>query len=148
MEQLSITYSPRGFRVLCFPCNQFMDQEPWPEPQIKEFITENWPNLNAAMFSKIEVNGKDTHPVYNFLKEALPGDITWNFASKFVIGRDGIPVQRFDSAQRWKEIEECIKMELDKEYQVDEDQDEEKESAVGAPKEIAAVTSESVVESK
>ena len=95
-----------------------MGQEPWPEPEIKEFVTTKWPNLNAELFSKIEVNGKDTHPVYQFLKGALPGDISWNFASKFVIGRDGIPVQRFDSSQSWQDIEQCIKRELDKEYEV------------------------------
>jgi len=97
-----------------------MGQEPWPEPEIKQFVTESWPQLNAVLFSKINVNGKETHPVYTFLKKALPGDINWNFASKFIIGRDGIPVQRFDSKQSWDDIEQCIKSELDKEYKVDD----------------------------
>ena len=77
-------------------------------------MTSNWPNLDVELFEKIDVNGDNTHPVYLYLKQVFPGDIQWNFASKFVIGRDGIPSERFDSSQSWKDIEQKIKEELDK----------------------------------
>lgn len=92
-----------------FPCNQFGGQEPKDEPAIKQFVTSKF-NVQFPMFSKIDVNGDNTHPVYQFLKGeqgAFPGDITWNFASKFLVDRNGIPVKRYER-QDWSEIEEDI----------------------------------------
>jgi len=114
MRDLSVRYSPQGFRVLCFPCNEFLSQEPWKEAEIKEWVTNKWPKLNPVLFSKVNVNGDNEHAVFTFLKKCFPGDVVWNFASKFVIGRDGIPVQRFDKKQGWDEIEKCIVEELAK----------------------------------
>jgi glutathione peroxidase len=59
------------------------------------------------MFSKIDVNGDNTHPVYQFLKECFPGDIAWNFKAKFLVDRTGTPVRRFGK-ESWEEIEEAL----------------------------------------
>ncbi|ETO07126.1 glutathione peroxidase [Reticulomyxa filosa] len=114
LEELSLKYRDKGLEILCFPSNQFAGQEPWPEPQIEAFVRDNWPKLHERMhlFSKIDVNGDDTHPVYRWLKESFPGDIRWNFATKFLIDHDGKPVKRFDQKQGWDEIEETINTEL------------------------------------
>lgn len=99
LEALYKKYQAKGFVVLGFPCNQFMGQEPGTEAEIMEFCTTNY-GVTFPMFSKIEVNGDGTHPLYKFLRKTLPGtgsksDIEWNFA-KFLIGRDGKPVERFN----------------------------------------------------
>jgi len=112
MQELSVKYYEAGLRVLCFPCNQFLSQEPWTEKEIKEWVTGQWPKLQPQMFGKIEVNGDNTHKVYKYLKTVFPGDINWNFATKFVVGRNGLAVARFDKNQTWQEIEKCIQKEL------------------------------------
>lgn len=99
LEELNKKYKDKGFVILGFPCNQFMGQEPGTEAEIMEFCTVNY-GVTFPMFSKIEVNGDGTHPLYQYLRKQLPGsgsksDIEWNFA-KFLIGRDGIPVERFN----------------------------------------------------
>lgn len=122
-----IKYESKGLRMLCFPCNQFLGQEPWTEKEIKEWVTGKWPKLNPTMFSKISVNGDDVDKTYKYLKTCFPGDINWNFATKFVVGKDGIPVQRFDKNQTWEQIEQCIQTELDKSYQDDDNKDDDKQ---------------------
>lgn len=99
LEALYKKYKDKGFVILGFPCNQFMGQEPGTEAEILEFCTVNY-GVTFPLFSKIEVNGDGTHPLYQFLKKKLPGtgskpDIEWNFA-KFLIDRDGKPVERFN----------------------------------------------------
>mmetsp|Transcript_60339 Transcript_60339/g.95806 ORF Transcript_60339/g.95806 Transcript_60339/m.95806 type:complete len:119 (-) Transcript_60339:273-629(-) len=114
MQALAVKYGDRGYQTFCFPSNQFGQQEPWQHAEIQKFVTTNWPDLNAVLFEKIDVNGGDTHPVFVYLKGVYEGDITWNFASKFVIGRDGIPSARFDSSETWEQIEAKIEEELNK----------------------------------
>jgi len=114
MQRLAVQYGDQKYKTFCFPSNQFGGQEPWDHPKVQKFVNDGWPNLNAELFEKIKVNGDDTHPVYSFLKGVYPGDIGWNFASKFIIGRDGIPCARFDSSQTWEDIENKIKEELAK----------------------------------
>ena len=86
-----------GLRILGFPCNQFGSQEPGTNEEIKEFATSNY-NVTFDMFSKIDVNGDDTHPLWVFLKAKQGGflmdRIKWNF-TKFVIDKEGLPVARF-----------------------------------------------------
>lgn len=99
LEALYKKYKDKGFVILGFPCNQFMGQEPGTEAEILKFCTVNY-GVTFPMFSKIEVNGEGTHPLYQFLKKKLPGaggksDIEWNFA-KFLINREGKPVERFN----------------------------------------------------
>ncbi|MES1912353.1 MAG: hypothetical protein MHM6MM_004641 [Cercozoa sp. M6MM] len=107
MERLYQAHKDKGFTILAFPCNQFLSQEPWAEDKIKEFAREKM-GYTGPMFSKIEINGENTHPIYQWLKEIFPGDITWNFASKFLIDRNGVPVRRFDKSESWESIEESI----------------------------------------
>ncbi|KAF8783251.1 Phospholipid hydroperoxide glutathione like protein [Argiope bruennichi] len=85
-----------GLRILGFPCNQFGGQEPGSESQIKEFIKQY--NVQFDMFSKIDVNGDNTHPLWSYLKKKQGGTfgnfIKWNF-SKFLIDKNGQPVKRY-----------------------------------------------------
>jgi len=97
LQQLYDTYAARGFTVLGFPCDQFGHQEPGTEDEIATFCERNY-GVSFPMFAKIDVNGDDTHPLYRWLKDEkrglLGGAIRWNF-TKFLVGRDGRPVQRF-----------------------------------------------------
>jgi glutathione peroxidase len=91
-------YKDKGFEVLGFPCNQFGGQEPGTNEQIKEFCSSNY-SVTFPLFDKIEVNGPNRHALYKELAgdaSPYPGDIKWNF-NKFLIGKDGKIVKRFDS---------------------------------------------------
>ena len=97
LEELHAAYADKGLVVLGFPCNQFGGQEPGDEAQIGEFCQRNY-GVSFPMFAKVDVNGDDTHPLYNWLKSEKGGllgtKIKWNFA-KFLVGRDGKVVKRF-----------------------------------------------------
>ena len=86
-----------GLRILGFPCNQFGGQEPGSDEEVKKFATEKY-NVTFDMFSKINVNGGDAHPLWVFLKDKQGGflmnAIKWNF-TKFVIDKEGQPRARF-----------------------------------------------------
>jgi glutathione peroxidase len=102
LEKLYQQYKDRGFSVLGFPCNQFMSQEPGSDSDIQQFCSSKF-HVTFPMFAKIDVNGKNTHPLYEFLKNAKSGTfglkfIKWNFA-KFLIGRDGTVLRRFGTAK-------------------------------------------------
>jgi glutathione peroxidase len=91
-------YSDQGFVILGFPCNQFGGQEPGSDEEIQQFCTSKF-SVTFPMFDKIEVNGANRHPLYVILAggdSPFPGDITWNF-NKFLIGKDGKILKRFDS---------------------------------------------------
>jgi glutathione peroxidase len=96
LETLQQTLAPRGFSVLGFPCNQFGSQEPGDASQIEQFCTTNYA-ITFPMFAKIDVNGNDAHPLYQYLKKAKSGllgsSIKWNF-TKFLIDRTGQVVAR------------------------------------------------------
>jgi glutathione peroxidase len=99
LQKLYEAQAARGLEVLGFPCNQFGAQEPGTEAEVKAFCTTRY-GVTFPMFSKIEVNGAGRHPLYAWLAGEPsapegPGDIKWNF-TKFVIGRDGTLVARFD----------------------------------------------------
>ncbi len=97
LQKLQDTYGERGFAVLGFPCDQFGHQEPGSEDEIASFCESSF-GVTFPMFAKIDVNGGDTHPLYAWLKDEqsglLGGKIKWNF-TKFLVGRDGTPVNRF-----------------------------------------------------
>ena len=91
-------YKDQGFVILGFPCNQFHSQEPGTDADIKQFCTSKY-GVTFPMFDKIEVNGDNRAPLYVWLAgptSPFPGDITWNF-NKFLIGKDGAIIKRFDS---------------------------------------------------
>ncbi|MEC5319769.1 glutathione peroxidase [Brenneria populi subsp. brevivirga] len=117
LEKLYETYRDRGFVVLGFPSNEFAGQEPGSEAEIQAFCRATF-GVQFPMFSKIEVNGANRHPLYQLLirerpkatgsllsgfyarlvnkgrKPARPEDILWNF-EKFLISRDGQVIGRF-----------------------------------------------------
>lgn len=112
LEKLHQKYSDKAFEVLAFPCNQFGKQEPGNNKEIQEFCSLNF-NTSFPVFSKIEVNGNEAHPLYNFLTEAMPGllgleSIKWNF-TKFLIDQKGRPIARFAPNTSPEKIEPKIK---------------------------------------
>ena len=96
LEALHQGLAPRGFSVLGFPCNQFGGQEPGDASQIEQFCSVNY-GVTFPMFAKIDVNGSNAHPLYQYLKKAKSGllgsSIKWNF-TKFVVDRSGKVVAR------------------------------------------------------
>jgi glutathione peroxidase len=98
LQTLYQKYQAKGLEILAFPCNQFGAQEPGDEAEIKNFCSLNY-DVSFPLFSKIEVNGKDTHPLYAYLKEMAPGllgsqTIKWNF-TKFLVSKDGAKIERY-----------------------------------------------------
>jgi glutathione peroxidase len=111
-------YKARGFEVLAFPANEFGNQEPGTDPEIKAFCTSKY-NVTFPLFSKVVVKGPGIHPLYQFLTapETDPkfaGPIPWNFA-KFLVDRKGQVVARFEpddepeSPKVTRAIEEALK---------------------------------------
>jgi glutathione peroxidase len=99
LEALHEKYAKEGLAVLGFPCNQFGQQEPGTAEQIQQFCHANY-GVSFPMFAKVEVNGDGACPLYKHLtaletKPKGPGKIGWNF-EKFVLGRDGKVVARFE----------------------------------------------------
>ena len=98
IESLQQRYGSRGFSVLAFPCNQFGAQEPGSEDEIQSFCEMNY-QTTFPLFSKIEVNGAASHPLFTHLKEQAPGvlgskRIKWNF-TKFLVDQRGAVVKRY-----------------------------------------------------
>ena len=99
LEAVYTKYQAQGLVVCGFPCNQFGGQEPGTDAEIKQFCSSKY-SVTFPMFDKLEVNGANRHPLYVLLAGAtspFPGDIKWNF-TKFLVGRDGKILNRFDSA--------------------------------------------------
>ena len=97
LEKLFERYEERGLVVLGFPCNDFGGQEPGSNADIKAFCKENY-RVTFPMFDKLKVVGANRHPLFAALTGkdgAFPGNVTWNFG-KFLVGRDGKPLQRFE----------------------------------------------------
>lgn len=92
------SYAERGLRILGFPCNQFASQEPGTEAEIKEFAKGY--NAEFDLFSKIDVNGDNAHPLWKWMKVQSKGkgfltnNIKWNF-TKFLINKEGQVVKRY-----------------------------------------------------
>jgi glutathione peroxidase len=97
LEALFKEYRNQGLVVLGFPCDQFGGQEPGDEAEIDEFCKLNF-GVTFPMFAKIEVNGSEAHPLYQWLrqeKSGVLGDaIKWNF-TKFLVGRNGTVINRY-----------------------------------------------------
>ena len=97
LEELYHKYENEGLIILGFPCNQFGNQEPGDEKSISQNCLINY-GVSFPMFSKIEVNGDQAHPIFQYLKNQLKGfigaRIKWNF-TKFLIDKNGRPIKRF-----------------------------------------------------
>ncbi len=114
LQALYDDYRDRGLVVLGFPCDQFGHQEPGTEDEIATFCESRF-GVTFPMFSKIEVNGSGTHPVWKWLKEErsgiLGGAIKWNF-TKFLVGRDGEVIDRYapttEPAKLAEDIEKAL----------------------------------------
>ena len=130
LEKLYDTYKEKGFTVLGFPCNQFGGQEPGTDEEISSFCSLNY-QVEFPLFQKIEVNGENAHPLYQYLREQAPEEeidvnstlykhlqnkapellegstIKWNF-TKFLIDQEGIVVKRFSPITIPEEIEKDI----------------------------------------
>ncbi len=100
LEALHRTFAPRGFAVLGFPCNQFGGQEPGSAQEIAAFCSSKY-DVTFPMFGKIDVNGDNALPLFDYLKGEKPGflgstAIKWNF-TKFLVDRAGKVVARHGS---------------------------------------------------
>ncbi|WP_225743555.1 glutathione peroxidase [Marinilactibacillus sp. Marseille-P9653] len=94
LEELYQSYKDRGFIVLGFPCNQFMNQEPLESGEIAEFCNTNY-DVTFPMFDKVNVNGADAHPLFKHLKEKTGNKmIKWNY-TKFLIDSNGEVINRY-----------------------------------------------------
>ncbi|ADR20474.1 glutathione peroxidase [Marivirga tractuosa] len=112
LEKLYKKYKDDGLVILGFPCNQFANQEKGNSEEIQEFCQVNY-GVSFPMFEKVEVNGKNAHPIFKYLKSKLKGGILgsrvkWNF-TKFVIDKEANPVKRFSPKTKPEEMEETIK---------------------------------------
>lgn len=108
LEHLHRTYHERGFAVLGFPCNQFGQQEPGTEEEIRKFCSHRF-SVTFPLFARIQVNGPQTHPLFRHLKHAQPGllgteAIKCNF-TKFLVGREGAVLKRYGPRETPEAIE-------------------------------------------
>ncbi len=109
LQELYEKYKDKGFEILGFPCNQFLNQEPENESKIQEFCSLNY-NVTFQMFSKIDVNGKNAHPLYKYLTKetgGLLGAIKWNF-TKFLIDKEGKIFRRYSPNTEPQKLEHYI----------------------------------------
>ncbi|GGE33822.1 glutathione peroxidase [Pullulanibacillus camelliae] len=110
LQQLYEKYQEEGFEVLGFPCNQFKNQELGSNEETQAFCQKNY-GVSFQMFSRIDVNGPNAHPLYNYLTTQQSGlfskKIKWNF-TKFLIDRSGNVLQRYAPQTKPSQIETAI----------------------------------------
>lgn len=111
LETLHGELESQGLDILGFPCNQFGSQDPGADGQIEEFCQLNY-GVSFPMFSKIDVNGGDAHPLFNYLKKEARGvlgskTIKWNF-TKFLVNREGDVVARYAPNDKPEDIKADI----------------------------------------
>ncbi|MDH4302025.1 MAG: glutathione peroxidase [Nitrospira sp.] len=96
LQEMYERYRERGFEVLAFPANDFGQQEPGTNQEIKGFCYTKY-SISFPLFSKISVGGKEKHPLYRYLTEqsAFPGRVTWNF-QKYLVDRSGNVIGKYD----------------------------------------------------
>ncbi len=98
LQKLHDRYAPQGLEVIGFPCNQFGHQDPGSNEEIGAFCQKNY-GVSFTMMEKVDVNGTQAHPIYQWLKQEATGilgseAIKWNF-TKFLIGKDGHVIKRY-----------------------------------------------------
>jgi glutathione peroxidase len=106
LQALYDKYKDRGLVIAGFPANNFGFQEPGSDQEIKTFCSTKY-SVTFPMFSKISVKGEDQAPLYKYLTDTAGGDIQWNF-TKFLIGRDGKIIQRFEPAMTPEQMDSVI----------------------------------------
>lgn len=115
LEKLYTELSGKGFEILGFPCNQFANQDPGTNEEIRNFCLMNY-GVSFPMFAKIDVNGDNAAPLYKYLKSEKGGiggkNIKWNF-TKFLVDKDGTVLKRYASAHTPEDIRDDIVKLLD-----------------------------------
>ena len=117
LEELNQRYKDKGLVVIGFPCNQFASQDPGSDEEISNFCHINY-GVTFQMMKKIDVNGKNADPIFQFLKDRskniFSDDIKWNF-TKFLVASDGVTVRRYAPTVKpnrmRKDIEEMLMVE-------------------------------------
>jgi len=111
LEELYQKYKQDGLVILGFPCNQFGNQEPGTSKDIQEGCLVNY-GVSFPMFEKVDVNGKNAHPLFVYLKAELPGligqNVKWNF-TKFLVDANGKPTKRFSPITSPKAIDRYLR---------------------------------------
>lgn len=111
LQELYEKYHESGLEVLGFPCNQFLNQEPGSDEEIQSFCQLNY-GVTFPLFAKVNVNGPEAHPLFQYLKQHAPGfltkEIKWNF-TKFLVDQEGKVLKRYSPTTAPKEIEKDIK---------------------------------------
>ncbi|WP_438863806.1 glutathione peroxidase [Neptunicella sp.] len=115
LQKIYEQYKQHGFEVLAFPCDQFGHQEPGTDEDIAQFCSLNF-NTQFPLFKKIDVNGENTHPLYQYLKSHAKGvlgsqGIKWNF-TKFLVNRRGEVIKRYAPTAKPESIVADIKQQL------------------------------------
>lgn len=111
LKSLYDKFHDRGLEILAFPCNQFGGQEPGTDEEVLSFCSLNY-DVKFDLFSKVQVNGDQAHPLFQYLKKEAPGllgseGIKWNF-TKFLVDRDGRVLKRFASMTTPSQLESEI----------------------------------------
>jgi glutathione peroxidase len=111
LQALYTQYADRGLVILGFPCNQFGQQEPGTASEIQSFCETRF-GVTFPLFEKVDVNGKDAHPLFQYLTKAAPGllgseAVKWNF-TKFLVDRNGKVVERFASMAKPEDLGKAI----------------------------------------
>jgi glutathione peroxidase len=111
LEALHQKFNDQGLVIIGFPCNQFQNQEPESNETMEQSCEDNF-GVTFQLTEKIRVNGKDTHPIFGYLKDQLPGKlgkrIKWNF-TKFLITPEGTPFRRYAPTIKPASMEEDIR---------------------------------------
>ncbi len=114
LEKLYREYGSRGLEVIAFPCDQFAHQEPGDDEKIRQFCSLTY-GVTFPVMAKTHVNGKETHPLYAWLKKKAPGmlggSIKWNF-TKFLVSGDGREVTRYAPKTEPKELRSALEKAL------------------------------------
>ncbi|MFN6971623.1 MAG: glutathione peroxidase [Rheinheimera sp.] len=120
LEQLHQQYHSKGLEILAFPCNQFGGQEPGTDQDIAQFCELNF-GVTFPVMSKIQVNGPEAEPLFEYLKDQARGvlktrAIKWNF-TKFLVNKDGVVVKRYAPRTKPSQFVQAIEEELAKQSQ-------------------------------
>lgn len=114
LQKLFETYEDQGFEILGFPCNQFNNQDPGTDAEISHFCQRNY-GVTFQMFSKVDVKGENSHPLFVYLTQEAKGMLTkqikWNF-TKFLIDKNGEVIDRFAPQTKPENIEKDVEQTL------------------------------------